>query len=423
MASSNEFLTLVPSGIAELRSAVSAFTGNPNEIIATNGSGVIDTQFLDGVVFTTTNQTINGEKTFVDNIFIDDSVPLDALEIGYFDNLAPADPNTYGIRRTGTSGYFAFMPNSTVPQFVLGSPTGTNTSFIDTTNNGTLNFNVLDTGVDDPGPINFGIGGVTILGSSLITNVAPLSVNVGNPGSLAFQIQNNGSANFQGNTIEGIANVNNGTLLPINILATQSNATFTANNGGSTSAALQLTGAAGTAILLATDGVNTSGFVATPTFLSIIFTGTGEFQINGTPGLTGQVFTSNGAGINPTWDYPTSFGTFPSSRNAAISGDQALRRQNGTFIDQNPYTIPYDATIYAVTVENNPADTVPTWDFQVEVNAVLVTSLTKPNGARSDENAGLSIDVNQGDEVILYFRNASTTINDPGGVVYFRERR
>ena len=46
MAGGNTFLTIISSGIAELRSAISTFTGNANEIISTNGSGVIDNSLL-----------------------------------------------------------------------------------------------------------------------------------------------------------------------------------------------------------------------------------------------------------------------------------------------------------------------------------------------------------------------------------------
>ncbi len=144
------------------------------------------------VVHRVANETIDGIKTFLQNIFIDNSTPSDALEIGYFDNLAPEDPNTYGVRRTGASGYFAFMPNAQFPQLVLGSPTGTNQAFIDVTNNGALFLNQLDTGAGTPGGVTVGQGGLTV-GSTNATvpNLTLTSVSggtdwkifVGSPGN------------------------------------------------------------------------------------------------------------------------------------------------------------------------------------------------------------------------------------------------
>lgn len=46
MASGNTFLSLAASGIQELLSAISAFTGNANEIVATDGTGRIDASLL-----------------------------------------------------------------------------------------------------------------------------------------------------------------------------------------------------------------------------------------------------------------------------------------------------------------------------------------------------------------------------------------
>ena len=46
MASGNTFLSLTTGGIKQLLSAISAFTGNANEIVATDGSGLIDSSLL-----------------------------------------------------------------------------------------------------------------------------------------------------------------------------------------------------------------------------------------------------------------------------------------------------------------------------------------------------------------------------------------
>lgn len=160
------------------------------------------------VVHTVANELINGIKTFVENIFVDNSTPSDALEIGYFDDLTPEDPNTYGVRRTGASGYFAFMPNAQFPQVVLGSPTGTNQAFVDVTNNGVLFLNQLDTGAGTPGGVTVGQGGLTV-GSTNATvpNLTLTSVSgntdwkifVGSPGNfdnwLRFQWDGSSDAN------------------------------------------------------------------------------------------------------------------------------------------------------------------------------------------------------------------------------------
>ena len=107
------------------------------------------------------------------------------------------------------------------------------------------------------------------------------------------------------------------------------------------------------------------------------------------------------------------------ARNAVISTDQALRRQNGTFTSSNPYIVPYQAVIYAVTAENNPSDTGDSWDFEVEVNGRIVVSITVPNTDHKVFDDTLKIGVSKGDEVVMYFRNASGAVNRPGGAVYF----
>lgn len=70
MASGNTFKSLAANGEEQLLSAVSSFTGNANEIVATDGSGQIDSSILSNAVLTTTNQTVNGEKTFTSPFFI-----------------------------------------------------------------------------------------------------------------------------------------------------------------------------------------------------------------------------------------------------------------------------------------------------------------------------------------------------------------
>ena len=136
------------------------------------------TASLAGIV-TANAQTFGGRKTFNDDkIIIDPTDPgtSTTLELGWFNDLAPADPNSFGMRRMDGSGVFSWMSNANFPQFFMGSPTGTGSSFIDATNNRPLNLNVLDTGVDDPGRVTVGIGGLTVAGSSEISPTNPFTV-------------------------------------------------------------------------------------------------------------------------------------------------------------------------------------------------------------------------------------------------------
>lgn len=321
----------------------------------------------------------------VSSVIISNSAVADDLEIGYFDDLTPEDPNAFGVRRrSGGSGYFAFMPNAQFPQVVLGSPTGTNQAFIDVTNNGQLFLNQLDTGVGTPSLVSIGTGGLVVNGAtSIITadaaagglnldtlasssnwdifagstanfdnwlrfsnsgsveaNEAVLTndgawrvlngsagapglgfINASNygvfvppsndqlgfstAGTARLTIDSSGNYDVQGNTINGVANFNNGTLLPINLLATNSNLSLTANNGGATTTALQMTGSTGTNALSSTNGSDLSGILITPNTINHIFTGTSDLQLDGVAGTLNQVLSSNGSGLAPTWKSPT----------------------------------------------------------------------------------------------------------------------
>ena len=112
---------------------------------------------------------------------------------------------------------------------------------------------------------------------------------------------------------------------------------------------------------------------------------------------------------------------FLACRNATINSDQALRRQNGTFISNCPYVVPFNSIIYAATAENNPNDISETWDLDIEVNGSIVATLSIPGSDHKVVNNSLNIGVNQGDELIIYFRNASGGVNNPGGIVYLLE--
>ena len=64
MASGNTFLSLTAAGVKQLLSAISAFTGNANEIVATDGSGFIDPSLLPpGIAAKTVSATAVGTVT------------------------------------------------------------------------------------------------------------------------------------------------------------------------------------------------------------------------------------------------------------------------------------------------------------------------------------------------------------------------
>ena len=166
---------------------------------------------------------------------------------------------------------------------------------------------------------------------------------------------------------------------------------------------------------------------------AVVNIGTGGLNINNPGNLTtgagstvtfgslapGGVVIANASGVLSV-DTGTSFATFTwlACRNGSISTDQALRRQNGVFISSCPYIAPYDATIYAVTAENNPSSTVTTWDFEVDVNGVNQISLSVPNTDHKAEDSALALNINAGDEIVIFMRNASGLIPNPGGAVY-----
>ena len=144
-------------------------------------------------VKTTGDESIAGLKTFTnDELRIDAPSGADDLILGYFTDLAPADPNAYGVRRSSGSGYLTFMSNASFPQFVSGDPNGTNQTFFDCTNNGELFLNQLDTGVGNPGLVTVGQGGLTVgstnagtpnLTLTSVTGGTFWNVYVGSPGN------------------------------------------------------------------------------------------------------------------------------------------------------------------------------------------------------------------------------------------------
>lgn len=114
------------------------------------------------------------------------------------------------------------------------------------------------------------------------------------------------------------------------------------------------------------------------------------------------------------------FYIFQGSRNANINTDQSLRREEGTFISTTPYIVPYNSVIYKASAENENINNTRTWSLIVERNGVVILTLSKPNTGNKIVSANLNLSVSANDEIVLYFRNASATINKPGGIIYGR---
>ena len=169
------------------------------EIILTDASGNTISPGSDALTFVslTQTETIQGTKTFnSDRIIIDptDTGTTTQFQLGWFNDLSPADPDSFGFRRVDTGGVISWMNNANFPQIFAGSPTGTGSTFFDATNNRPLFLNVLDTGVDDPGRVTIGIGGLTIEGSSEIAPTNPLSVfRDDTTPILSFEVESDGT--------------------------------------------------------------------------------------------------------------------------------------------------------------------------------------------------------------------------------------
>lgn len=160
---------------------VTSSTGNDATVPAADAT--------DAGLLTASAQTIGGRKTFLDDrIIIDptDTGTTTTLEIGWFNDLSPADPDSFGVRRTDGGGVFSWMNNASFPQFFMGDPNGTGESFIDATNNRPLNLNTLDTGVGSPGLVTIGTGGLLVEGLTVIGDAGFAS-----PYLLSIQDQDN----------------------------------------------------------------------------------------------------------------------------------------------------------------------------------------------------------------------------------------
>lgn len=113
------------------------------------------------------------------------------------------------------------------------------------------------------------------------------------------------------------------------------------------------------------------------------------------------------------------------SRDGNNQPDQALRREDGSPTNQLPFDIPFDCEIYALTCGDRDQDeAIATWDLEVEVNQIVVTSLNKPPGQSSRVLELVTpISVAGGSFISIWMRNQNQTIRDPRGSVHLRKRR
>lgn len=114
------------------------------------------------------------------------------------------------------------------------------------------------------------------------------------------------------------------------------------------------------------------------------------------------------------------FFTFNGSRNANISTDQSLRREDSTFISTTPYIVPYASVLYKATAECENINNTRTWDLVVERNAAVILTLSKTSGVAKVVSGNLNLSLVAGDELVFYFRNASGVINKPSCFIYGR---
>ena len=162
------------AGIAELATQGETDTGTDDLRIVTP----LKLANASGVVHTTGDETVAGEKTFTNDIIkFDPASASTEWELGFFPSVSPT---CFGLRSTGLSGYFCFMPNADNPQIVLGNPANTTgAAFIDVDNNRPMNINVLDTGAGTPAVVNIGTGGLNINNPGNLTTGAGSTITFG----------------------------------------------------------------------------------------------------------------------------------------------------------------------------------------------------------------------------------------------------
>jgi len=112
------------------------------------------------------------------------------------------------------------------------------------------------------------------------------------------------------------------------------------------------------------------------------------------------------------------FFVFGASRNANINTNQSLRREDSTFISSVPYIIPYPSFIYKATAECENVNNTRTWSLVIEKNGTVILTLIKTSGVSKVVSPNLNLSVTSGDEIVIYFRNASGVINKPSGLLY-----
>jgi len=96
-------------------------------------------------------------------------------------------------------------------------------------------------------------------------------------------------------------------------------------------------------------------------------------------------------------------------RDGVTTASIDLKRAGGIPTNTSPFISPYDATIHAVSAG---ADTNGTWDAEVLVNGLVVYTLSITTSTKN-KATGLSVDINEDDEVILRFSKNGDDITDP----------
>ena len=99
---------------------------------------------------------------------------------------------------------------------------------------------------------------------------------------------------------------------------------------------------------------------------------------------------------------------------ALTETDRSMTTVSGIPSDQNPFVAYFDCNIRKVIVINDPDDNSSSWEGVVLVNNVEVYSLTNPVGAYKVLSPDLNITLDQGDCVVVCFRNASAPVPKPG---------
>lgn len=136
-------------------------------------------------------------------------------------------------------------------------------------------------------------------------------------------------------------------------------------------------------------------------------------------GLVNNILTIENDGLYATSNLSW---TWMAGLRAKIQTSCSFRTYDGIPSDQNPFVAFSDSTIRKVIVVNDPDDNSSSWEGVVFVNGIEVYSLTNPAGAYKVISPDINIIIDQGDEVVVCFRNATAPIPKPGIQILVSER-